>query len=277
MLALVTCAALPEGDPDDAALARLLPDARWVVWDDPDVDWGAFDLVVVRSPWDYQEQRDRFLAWADRVGPDRLRNPPSVLRWNTDKRYLLELAEAGLPVVPTQLGVAAIADQRGPFVVKPTVSAGSRDTARFEADDRDRARARALAERIEAGGRTAMVQPYVPSVDERGETALLFLGGTYSHAIRKGPILERGAEPTEELFAAEEIRPRTPTDAERAVAEAVLDHVGRDDLLYARVDLVEDPEGRPLVLELELTEPSLFFEHAPGSAETLARACQDLL
>jgi glutathione synthase/RimK-type ligase-like ATP-grasp enzyme len=177
--------------------------------------------------------------------------------------------------VPTQLGAAALeAPLEHEVVVKPTVSAGSRDTARFSPGEEDRARA--LAAAIEASGRTPMVQPYLPSVDVRGETALLFFGGSFSHAIHKGPILRPGEDPTTELFAAEEIAPREATAQERAVAERVLGFVDRD-LLYARVDLVEDEDGRPRVLELELTEPSLFFEHAPDSASRFARAVNDLL
>lgn len=267
-IGLATCRELPGGDPDDHELPGLLG-AEWVVWDDPDVAWDRYDRVVLRSTWDYQERRDAFLAWCDRVGPERLRNDPATVRWNTDKRYLVELGEAGLPVVPTTLG-ATFPTDGSEYVVKPTVSAGSRDTARFTGED---ARAHELARRIEASGRTVMVQPYVPSVDERGETALLFFAGTFSHAIRKAPILKRGQDPTSELFAAEEIAPREATAAERAVADAVLRHVSRErDLLYARIDLVEAEDGSPLLLELELTEPSLFFAHAPGSAERFASA-----
>lgn len=267
--ALATCAQMPDGDADDAALPGLLG-ASFAVWDDPEVDWSRYDRVVVRSTWDYQGRREEFLAWADRLG-DRLVNPPDVLRWNTDKRYLVELAAAGLPVVPTTLGATFPAG--GEYVVKPTVSAGSRDTARFTGED---PRAAELAAAIEASGRTVMVQPYVPSVDERGETALLFFGGTFSHSIRKAPLLRRGEEPTGGLFAEEDITPREATAREREVAEQVLAHVDRD-LAYARVDLVEGEDGEPMLLELELTEPSLFFGHAAGAAERFAEVLQGLL
>jgi glutathione synthase/RimK-type ligase-like ATP-grasp enzyme len=275
MIALVTCAELPEGDEDDRELPALLG-GEWVRWDDPDVDWAAYELVLVRSPWDYAERAAEFLAWTDRVG-DRLRNPPAVIRWNTDKRYLGELRDAGLPVVPTAFVPpdAPLPPElaAGEIVVKPTVSAGSRDTARFHAGERDGAQA--LADAIHRSGRTVMVQPYIPSVDERGETALLYFGGRFSHAIHKGPLLQRGAGPTEELFAAETIVPRAPTADERRVADAVVAFVAQrfgGDLTYARIDLVEGPDGAPLVLELELTEPSLFFAHAAGSAERFAAA-----
>jgi glutathione synthase/RimK-type ligase-like ATP-grasp enzyme len=280
-VALATCAHFPAGDEDDAGLpAAIGGDTTFVVWDDPAVDWAAYDLVVVRSVWDYQGQRDAFLAWANGVG-ERLVNPPSVLAWNTDKRYLRELADAGLPVVPTTLVEPgeAFAAPAGEYVVKPTVSAGSRDTARFDAGEDDRAAA--LVAAIHASGRTAMVQPYVASVDTRGETALLFFDGAFSHAIHKGPLLARGADPTSEVFAAETIEPREASDAELAVAARVLDHavarLGAGPLAYARIDLVEDAAGDPLLLELELAEPSLFFAGDAGRLSQFAAAIHRLL
>ena len=275
-IALVTCAELPDLDPDDRELLAPLrergAEVEAPVWDDPRVDWAGYDLTLLRSPWDYAPRRRDFVAWAEQV--PRLANAAPVVAWNTDKAYLGELAEEGVATVPTTF-VAPQGEWSGPpaggdYVVKPTVSAGSKDTARYGPHDAERARAHVRG--LQAAGRTAMVQPYVPSVDERGETALLFLGGDFSHAIRKGPLLLPGAEPTSGLFAPEEIEPRTPTEEERAVAERVLDAAPfpREELLYARVDLVEDEAGRPVLLELELTEPSLFLAHAPGAAERLA-------
>jgi hypothetical protein len=267
-IALATCAALPQGHSDDVHLMAALPDAQWAVWDDPAVDWAAFDLVVVRSTWDYQRRRDEFLAWARSV--PRLANPAEVLEWNTDKRYLAELpgAVATAFVAPGE----PFAAPDGEYVVKPTVSAGSRDTARFAPGEEERAQA--LVAAIHAGGRTAMVQPYVEAIETYGETALLFFGGRYSHAIRKGPLLRPGEAPHEDLFATEDVGAREPGADELALADRVLAYVrarfGRD-LPYARVDVVPGPGG-PQLLELELTEPSLFFEHAPGAAERFATA-----
>lgn len=279
-VALATCSAFPGGDADDAGLPTAIGgDVTFVIWDDPEVDWAAFDLVVVRSTWDYQERRDAFLAWASGIG-ERLVHPTAVLAWNTDKRYLHELAAAGLPVVPTAFvapGEAfTVPAGGGEYVVKPTVSAGSRDTARFGGAGTDlaaaTARAEALVAVIHASGRTAMVQPYVASVDERGETALLFFDGAFSHAIHKGALLARDEEPTIDVFAAEHIRPRQATAAERALGQRIVDwaaeRLGLDALAYARVDVVEDAGGAPILLELELTEPSLFFSR---DAQRLAR------
>jgi glutathione synthase/RimK-type ligase-like ATP-grasp enzyme len=273
-VALATCAELPEGDPDDAALVAALRaegfDASWRVWDEPGVDWAAFDAVVVRSTWDYQGRRDEFVGWASRVPS--LCNPAEIVGWNTDKRYLAELGRSGIPVVETAFvdvgDEAPELPEDGELVVKPSVSAGSRDTARFAMrEPAGRLAALALLRSIHASGRTAMLQPYLPAVDTEGETALVYFDGAFSHSIRKGPLLLAGAGPTEDLFAAETIEPRTPTEAELALGGRVLavleTRFGTP--LYARVDLAP-ADGGPVVLEVELTEPSLFFRHADGAA-----------
>jgi glutathione synthase/RimK-type ligase-like ATP-grasp enzyme len=277
-VALATCSHFPAGDPDDAGLLGAIEGSEFVIWDDASVDWSQYDVVVLRSTWDYQERRDEYLAWARAVG-ERLQNPPEVVAWNTDKAYLKELEDAGLPVVHTELIApgAPFTAPGGEYVVKPTVSAGSRDTARFAGPD-DAPRAAALVEAIHASGRTAMVQPYIASVDARGETALLHFDGVFSHAIHKGPLLTPGADPTGEVFAAETIRPREATAAERALGARALAHVAAkfpdlaEPLLYARIDIVEDAGGAPLILELELTEPSLFFSGEPGRLLEFAAA-----
>ncbi len=249
-------------------------DAEPASWDDPAVDWAAYDLVVIRSTWDYLLRREEFVAWTRRV--PRLLNPASVVGWNTDKIYLAELAGAGLPTVPTVFvrpGDPVDVPAAGEFVVKPAVSAGALDTARY-ADD-GAAAAESHVARLHEAGRTAMIQPYVSAVDTHGETALLYIGGAYSHCVRKGPLLApRGAAEVEGLFREESISARVPEPAERALAERVLQAVpgGSDRLLYARVDVLPGPDGSPLLLELELTEPSLFLSHAPGAADRFATA-----
>ena len=286
-VALATCREFPLLDEEDRllipALAALGVEARPAVWTDPDVDWAAFDAVVVRETWDYSDDRDAFLAWTRRVAAaTRLLNPADVIAWNTDKRYLRELAAAGLPVVPTRFhepGDAA-ADwlPGGEFtdvVVKPAVSCGSRDTVRYAMheplDD-----AHVHVARLLADDRAVMVQPYLDAVDTVGETAVLFVDGQFSHAIRKGPLLARGVEgeKVEGLFVQEQIDPRQPTEAELDVAHRVVAAIpgGVERVLYARVDLIPGPDGAPLLLELELTEPSLFLSHAAGAPQRLAAA-----
>ncbi|TDE08600.1 ATP-grasp domain-containing protein [Jiangella asiatica] len=280
-VALVTCTELPDLDPDDQLvlppLAARGVEAVPVVWDDPAIDWAGFDLVVLRNPWDYARRREEFLAWARAV--PRLANPAELVEWNTDKRYLRDLAAAGLPVVPTdwlEPGDAVTLPATGEYVLKPAVSAGSLDTGRYRlADASERELAEALATRLLARGATVMVQPYLSAVDTAGETALLHLGGAYSHAIRKGPMLEGPHEGEDgELFRAEQIDPRQPSQAERELARAALDVIPGDhhELLYSRVDVIPGPTGMPVVLEVELTEPSLFLAHGDGAAERLAGA-----
>lgn len=250
-------------------LLAALPAAEPVVWDDPRVEWDDYDLVVLRSTWDYTERRDAFVAWCERVGP-RLHNPPEVVRWNSDKRYLADLGSAGLPVVPTTFldpsrPLDPLPVPSGPCVVKPAVSAGSRNTARHDG----RASAADHAHRLLSEGRVVMVQPYIAGVDIAGETALLYYDGVFDHAIRKGPMLLSGAAAVEGLFAPEAMEPRTPRAAEIAVGDAVIAEVQRrfGRLLYARVDLLGE---QPAVLELELIEPSLFLGHSDGAAGRFA-------
>ena len=278
-VALVTCAEFADLEADDrlvlAPLASHGIAAEPAVWDDPTVDWAAYDLAVLRSPWDYPARREEFLAWAARV--PRLANPADVVAWNTDKRYLVDLATAGVPVVPTTWldpGTPWTPPETGRIVLKPAVGAGSIDAGQYDCADREHRRLAAdHVARLHAAGRTVMLQPYLPAVDTYGETALLFFRGAYSHAIRKGPMLAGPDLGTKGLYKPEQISAREPTPAERAVAERVLAAVpGAPDLLYARVDLIPGPDGAPVLVELELTEPSLFLALARGAADRFAAA-----
>jgi hypothetical protein len=250
--------------------------ADWCLWDDETRDWSRFDLVLIRSTWDYQRRRDEFLAWAGALAV--VRNPAAVLAWNTDKHYLAELGAGEIAVIETTFiapGDTATLAGDGEIVVKPSVSAGSKDTARFAlGDDAARRRAEALLAEIHSGGRTAMVQPYLGAIDHRGETSLLYFGGSFSHAIRKAPLLRPGEGPTEGFFAPETIEPRTPSVAEREAGDGVIAWVAErfGELLYARVDLVPGSDGAPVLLELELTEPSLFFAHSEGASARFAES-----
>lgn len=253
------------------------------IWDDASIDWSSFDAVILRNTWDYSARREEFLAWCARVDAvTSLLNPLPVLTWDSDKAYLRDLAGAGLPVVPTMFlapgaDVTAWSPPTGctDFVVKPSISSGSQNTMRYGVDgpvDVPRAH---IAELL-AQGRTVMVQPYLDSVDTAGETAVIFYGGALSHAIRKGQMLVRdvAADRVEGLFVQETIEPRTPTQAQVALAHAVLAQVpgGPEQLLYARVDLIDDAAGEPMVLELELVEPSIFLTHSAGAPQRWARA-----
>ena len=280
MLALITAAAARPLDEDlpplTVALAARGIAHQIVDWDDPTVDWRRFDAAIIRSTWDYIDRYAEFSAWIERIAPlTRLLNPPEVIRWNTHKGYLVELAARGIPIVPTTLvrpGDALPGIGPGEWVVKPAIGAGSRDARRFR--DQPQAAREHLADLL-ARGRDALLQPYLARVDQAGETALLYFGGQYSHAIRKGPLLAANASATDQLFAPEKIVAREPGADERALAERILAAVPfAGPLLYARVDLLRAEDGSPVLLELELTEPSLFFDHAAGSAERFVAALQ---
>jgi hypothetical protein len=218
----------PDLDEDGDLLLTALADAGMQpevkLWDDPGAHWAGFDLVLVRSTWDYPLRRNAFLAWARRCR--RTANPQHVLEWNTDKHYLHDLAGAGVPTVPT---VFVPPDQQpqwpaGDFVVKPAVSGSAADTGRFSGDDPG---AHDLVRRLHQQARTAMVQPYVPGIDVEGETSLVYLGGAYSHAVRRVPLLTAAGERAPVVVAdvLGTVLPVEASAAQRRVAGLALDAV----------------------------------------------------
>lgn len=280
-VALITCSRLRELDPDDQLLIGPLEalgcHVSAVVWDDPAVDWDGFDVSVIRSTWDYTDDRDRFVTWARSV--PRLLNSAEIVAWNTDKRYLSDLAAAGLAVIPTlwiaprdavDLPVA------GEHVLKPSVGAGSIDAERFDLGDPEaRARATTHAAKLLARGQTVMVQPFAHGIEEEGETGVILVDGKFSHAIGKGAMLEpRTLEEVDALYKEETIEARTPSAAEIELARAAVAAlpVKGEAPLYARVDMVPGAGGRPMLMELEVTEPSLFMLTAPETAKGFAQA-----
>lgn len=260
---LAGCPALPDGDGDDAELVaalrqRGLP-AHWSSWDDPETLRA--DLVILRATWDYIERLNEFLDWSARVA--NLLNPPVVVAWNTDKRYLADLADAGVPTVPSAFFAPGerVRIPQGEVVVKPAIGAGSVGAQRFT----DSRSARDHATALQQAGSTALVQPYDPRI-ESGETALVFLGGEQSHAFTKGPMLPAaGQRPVFDpsgTYAEESLTAADPDfelwDIGHAALDAAAAHlkISATDLLYARVDVIGGPDD-PRLLELELVEPSL--------------------
>jgi len=269
----------PSKDRDLPALVRALreagAEAEARYWDDPAADWGGYDLVVIRSTWDYSWRAGEFGAWVERVGGlTRLANPAAVVRWNSDKRYLGELAAAGVPTVETRYiapGEPAELPGGHEYVIKPTSGAGARFAARYTPDRHETAVGQ-LA-RMHAEGFTAMVQPYLRNIDVSGERALQFFGGRLLHASRKGAVLAPGTPYDADKVAHPELEPWQPTEAELAVAEKALASVpGASGLLYARVDLVDGEDGLPRVMELELVEPNLFLFLHPASLPHVTEA-----
>lgn len=278
-VAIATCAEHPRLDDEGRLLLSALRElgirAQPEIWtQQPAGGWDAYALVVLRSTWDYTLMPDRFLAWTREIG-DRLLNAPGVVAWNADKRYLVDLVERGLPAIATERIArgAPFAPPPGRFVVKPAIGAGSRGAAVF--DEARHAAAREHVAALHAGGHDVLLQPYLDAVDgAEGEIALVFVEGELSHAMRKGPLLALDVPPEDDLFRQEDMRPAEPAGDVVALGRRVHGFVERrfGRPLYARVDVLRDAGGTPAVLELELIEPSLFLDHAPGSAQALARA-----
>jgi len=278
VIAIATCAELPVADDDGVLLADSLAtvgiESVPVIWDAPERPWSDFDLVVLRSTWDYTEKLPAFLDFVEHLA--RVENSAEVVRWNTDKHYLDDLARRAIPTIPTTYAHRGddLVLPEGSVVVKPTVGAGSMGAEQFGPDQH--AEAAAHVERLVVQGKVAMVQPYLDLVEDLGETAVVLIDGIPAHAIRKGPLLTVSELDRTGLYRTESIEAREASAEERAVATAAhgaaCAHLGRTSpLLYCRVDLLPGPHG-PVVVELEATEPSLFLSFSPPTADLLAEA-----
>jgi glutathione synthase/RimK-type ligase-like ATP-grasp enzyme len=283
-VALATCAALPQLDEEDAplvpALAREGIDGVPLVWNDAAVDWSVYDLVVVRTTWDYPNKIAAFLAWADRVaGMRALWNPAPMLRWNTDKEYLRRLEGRGVPIVSTRwfprdashdLRALLLREGWNEAVMKPVVSAGARRTRMVGPDTLEEGE-RFLTEQLSQ--RAMMVQPYIQAVSTVGELSLLYFNGRFSHAVRKIPALGDFRVQTEHGGRVESV---VPTTVELAAGQRVLNAMG-EETLYARVDLLPTEDGEYRLLELEVTEPSMFLHWDVGAPGRFAAAIKERL
>ncbi len=260
-------------DPDNPLLFRALADADisadLAIWDDDAVRWDDYDLVVVRSTWDYSSRRHDFLAWARTIA--RLENPYSVIEYSSDKIYLADVEAQGLPIIPSHFVAVGETPEFfvGDFVVKPRVGAGSNDALRFREGEEEAATRH--IEGLHEKGRDVLIQPYVHSVDTIGERALIFIDGEYSHAIAKGAMLNVPLSERDFAYRRKQISALTAEDDAISTASHLLSTMGFDSLLYARVDLVATVYGW-LVMEIELVEPSLFLPYNDHAAQSLATA-----
>lgn len=258
----------------DAALAARGIESRWVLWDDPEVDWAGAELICVRATWDYQERPQEFLAWAARLDQSRLLNGADVFTWNHDKSYLAELADVdGLPVVPTiaALGLdelRAAIDATGRSVIKPAVGAGGYGLLIAE-DSADR---RLLPVSV----RRQVVQPVVTSIETVGEVSVFVVGGEAVCQVRKRPAA--GELRVHEHFGGVS----QPVELEPAPVGVALDawrwlesKFGRE-LHYLRVDLLWWGD-RWCVSELEAIEPGLYLDVVPDNADPFADLVRDTL
>jgi len=257
-------------------LAELGWRVEEIPWNRAGVRWHDYDVVVIRSPWDYQQSPADFLRVLEQIAASsaRLENPLPIVRWNLEKTYLRDLQERGVSIVPTvwlqQLDERALPQLHRQFraeeiIVKPVIGANADDTFRLTAS--------APRESIETVRETfrerpCLVQPFLQSIVDEGEYSLFFFGGKYSHCVRKEPKPgdfrvqeEHGGQIRAEVASADLI----------AAGQRVLEAVPQE-LLYARVDLVRDPAGKPLLMELELIEPSLYFPYDGESPKRFAQA-----
>jgi glutathione synthase/RimK-type ligase-like ATP-grasp enzyme len=273
VIALVSGAEAREFDTDLPYLSRALGDrgiiTEVVDWDNASVDWSRFSMAIIRSPWDYHRRYPEFLTWLDAVSAvTTLQNPADIIRWNTNKEYLDELVDAKIGIVPTTFvrsaeDLVTITNDgvlERDIVVKPTISAGSNNTERHEESP---VKAAAHLGFLLDAGFIAMVQPYQRFIDERGETGMVYFNGQLSHSFRKGAILATGENIKNGLFTVEDIAPRTASAQERELGKAVMTFVKKkwgEYPLYARVDVVRGSAGVPVVMELELAEPSFFLQ-----------------
>ena len=278
-VALATTTDLEIMDQDDdvlgAALERAGASYAMAVWDDPWVDWSTFDVVVIRSTWDYTSRRDEFVAWAAAVeeAGALLCNSAEVVRWNTHKGYLIELEERGAPIVPTawlgkgdEADLAELAASRrwAGVVAKPVVAAGSEGllVATGDLADHQTAFDALLAEH------DVMVQPLLKKIRTDGELSLICIDGEFSHAIRKVPA---SGDIRSQVEFGGHYSAVDPEDDLIALAEWLVEATGHD-LLYARVDLMPEDDGAWVLGELEATEPALYLDHAEGAADRMAAA-----
>jgi glutathione synthase/RimK-type ligase-like ATP-grasp enzyme len=261
---------------DDELLAEALrergAEAQAVAWDEEEIDWSGFDLCLVRSTWDYHEKHDSFLRWARRVeAVTALRNPAEVIAWNSDKTYLRELAEQGVRTVPTAwvargegADLETILAERGweQAVVKPVIDLGAKNLRRMRRGEGPTALEAVLRHH------DAMVQPFLPTLEDQGELSLVYIAGKFSHAARKRPA--KGDFRVQSLWGGT-VEPAEADPVHLELAEASLAHLDEPPL-YARVDLVTGLDGNPSLIELELIEPNLFLDTHPKAAAHLAKA-----
>jgi glutathione synthase/RimK-type ligase-like ATP-grasp enzyme len=288
-LALVSCRDLPDWEVDDLPLHAALRDrgvrVHTPAWDAP-ADWEEHRLVVIRTTWDYWDRRDAFVQWASTVADvSTLHNPPEVIRWNTHKSYLRTLEQRGLPLAPTvwidpsaSVDVAALMAERGwrRAFFKPVVGANAWRTLRFDASPPSIANAQRWIDGI-SDHEGMMLQPYLTTVEEEGEYSIILFDGRVSHGVLKTP--QPGDYRVQDDWGASDA-PFEPTDTMRDIAHRAIAITSEilnleRPLLYARLDLLRDLDGRLCVNELELVEPSLFFRHSAEAVTMFADAIMD--
>ncbi|MBX9721913.1 MAG: hypothetical protein K2X81_11000 [Candidatus Obscuribacterales bacterium] len=278
LFSLITYSALPDLDPDDqlvkAALERRGARVQALVWDNESIDWSKAGVCVLRSTWDYHLKYDKFCAWVKRTAQlTRLYNPADLVLWNSRKTYLNEMIQAGLPVIPTSFltddsdsTLSDLLQERGwsKAVIKPTVGLATSGVKCVENNPESLKEGQEHLNQLLKNG-VVMVQEYLDAVEGYGERSLSFIDGKFSHCVRKTAFqklaVAGGAGET----------PQEVSEDELAQAHKILSFL-KEKPLYARVDLVRNSKNQPLLMELELLEPSLFLQTKPSAAELFADA-----
>jgi glutathione synthase/RimK-type ligase-like ATP-grasp enzyme len=247
-----------------------------VIWDDPALEIGLFDAFIIGTTWDYAEKPDQYLATLDRIANRRiLFNPFAVVRWNLRKTYLRDLADKGVPVVPTLWRdhadgrtIARAFDELGvdEIVVKPVVGASAWRQAKLKRED-------TLPGPDELPPGHTMIQPYLHSAANEGELSFLYFDRQFSHCVRKIP--RDGDYRVQSMYGGRE-EVYHPTKVELENAELVLNAVSHP-LLYARVDMMRVSDGSLALMELELIEPYLYPDQGPDVGESFARALEEMM
>ncbi|WP_251358636.1 RimK family alpha-L-glutamate ligase [Kangiella sp. TOML190] len=271
-IAIASCFNLPEWEQDDqpffAQLAADQIEYQVLAWDS-DVDWSQFDACLLRTTWDYQERFEEFINWIDKVSTQtRLLNNQAVVLWNSHKKYLKDLEDAGITIAPTEwlwrgqtYNIGHLMAMRGwdQGFIKPLVGANARECLPFDNSSKGLQKAQQHLERLVAT-EDLVLQPYLASVETFGETSGIFFDHEFSHGTRKVPV--KGDFRVQDDYGAKDY-PYQLSPAEKALAAKAMEYVserfGR--LLYARIDFLHDQEGTPYLNEMELIEPSLFFRH----------------
>ncbi len=265
-----------------APMAELGWQVEPVVWDEPEIDWDAYELVVIRSPWDYQLKPAEFLQVLAKIEASsaRLENPAAIVEWNLQKTYLNDLQERGVEIVPTHFAprlkkgeLATLFDtiEADEIVLKPQVGATAMGAYRLSLQDLER-----MQKEIEAyyANTALMAQPFLNAIASEGEYSLFYFSGEYSHAILKTPKAQ-DFRSQEEHGA--DIQPVIANDPLREAGKKAIDSIG-ESLLYARADFVRANDGAGFqLMELELIEPALYFRTDPDSAMRFARAADALM
>lgn len=247
-IAFITEKELPRLSEDDrlliSPLKKLGINIIPAFWNDPRVNWGDFKAVIFRSCWHYYLKIREFKIWLDKLETQNSNvwNPIEIIKWNIDKTYLINLKNQGINVIPTFTSINNLNTKSEDYILKPRFGTDSYDVRRIKRND------------LNIIPKDFLVQPFIKEIVETGEISIIFIGNKISHAVRKKPKTGQfrtnyrsGSKWTSENLSTEHIKQ----------ARAILDSF-KTYLLYARLDVIE-VDGKLMVMEIELTEPFLYF------------------